>query len=211
MPSLAIARVGRRQLQRRHRRTRSPSPCWPCCSPDPTAPASGAAPRDSEGNSTPVGLPNPKSRSASNCSAGVSRWENFAMRDVARHLDRLGQRQTSLRSCVRRGSSRVPPREYRHHPVPVLAAHRVGAVAPCRRPSSAAAVKSFAVEPGSNGSVKKVGLAGHHRAVACLARGHRQQLAGARIEHDDVAALAPRLRIARPAPARRSPAAPHRA
>ena len=42
---------------------------------------SGSAriPRDSAGNSAPVGVPNPKSRSVSNCSSGRRREENLAM------------------------------------------------------------------------------------------------------------------------------------
>jgi hypothetical protein len=39
---------------------------------------SASRPRDSDGNSAPVGVPNPKSRSVSYCCSGVSRRLIFA-------------------------------------------------------------------------------------------------------------------------------------
>ena len=55
------------------------------------------------------------------------------------------------------------------------------------RMSSAAAVNSLAVEPGSNGSVKR--RRAGHPAARRLPGCQRQQLARVRVEEDDVAAL----------------------
>jgi len=99
----------------------------------------------------PVNAPNPKSRSMAYCSAGASRAANLTSAML------LETRIASARVSTGSGSSSVmvrPPRRY----LPSSPDTR-SAGATRWRASSAAAVKIFATEPGSNVSVKALGRA----------------------------------------------------
>src|SRR5213080_3703051 len=105
----------------------------------------------SAGNSIPVSAPNPKSRSVTYCSSGVSRAANFAMAML------LETRMASASVSEGWGSSSVIVRPgTRHLPL----SPDTWSVGDTRRSESrAAAAKIFARDPGSNVSVNALGRA----------------------------------------------------
>src|SRR5213080_3703049 len=105
----------------------------------------------SAGNSIPVSAPNPKSRSVTYCSSGVSRAANFAMAML------LETRMASASVSEGWGSSSVIVRPGTRHLPPSPDTWSVGDTR--RSASRAAAAKIFARDPGSNVSVNALGRA----------------------------------------------------
>ncbi len=101
-----------------------------------------SVPAASEGYCTPVGVPKPKSRSVSYCSAGVSRCANFTMPML------LDQRMTSAsESAAALWTSRIVRRSTVKTPFSVFTTSVVRARP---RDRSADAVNGLSVDPGSN-------------------------------------------------------------
>lgn len=113
------------------------------------SPGGRSRPGDSAGNSMPVAVPNPKSRSTPYCSAGASRTANLAramLLDTRIASARVKDGSGCSSEMVRSGS------RYRPFSPDTRSAGRTRSSA-----SSAAAAKILAVEPGSKMSVKALG------------------------------------------------------
>ena len=108
-------------------------------------------PAASAGNSMPVGVPNPKSRSMAYCSSGSSRAANLTMPML------LETRIASAKVNEGCGSSSVIVRPGRRHLPPSPDTRSVGDTR--RSVSRPAAAKILAMEPGSNVSVNALGRA----------------------------------------------------
>ena len=86
-------------------------------------------PRDSEGNSAPVGVPKPKSRSVSYCSSGASLEAELRHRDVAGDLNGLGEGEVSLGWVTVRDPAGPGARD-RHEPEAAFGEYRLGVAHP---------------------------------------------------------------------------------
>ena len=129
--------------------------CWSYPGSHPSGRRS--RPAASEGNSTPVGAPNPKPRSISYCSSHRSFIENFAIATLLEYW--IARARVSGSSCGWVSLMlRVLPCDVSNVHFP-CSPDTVAPGSTRPRERSAAAVNGFAVEPGSNAPVNTVGVA----------------------------------------------------